>query len=75
MTEEQPGFVAVNDVLAQTGMSHDALYRRRMAGELTIYAHPTDRRIRLLRTEDAARLVTPQPIVGRTVRPVAAPGT
>lgn len=61
MTEPSPaGFVAAEAVRKQLGISHQTFLRRLREGDYPVYRHPKNRLYKLLREEDAARMLAPE---------------
>ena len=59
MTE---GFVTLAEAAGRLGISGRSLRRRILAGELTAWTCPRDRRTKLVKADDVERLATPRPI-------------
>ena len=64
MTEPSPaGFVAAETVREQLGIAHQTFLRRLRDSGVTVYRNPKNRLYKLLREEDAARMLEPEPVV------------
>lgn len=65
------GFVSAADVRQQLGLTYDAWIKRIRSEGLTVYGHPSDKRVQLLREADAQILLTPQPVNHPGMKPKA----
>jgi hypothetical protein len=61
-------FVAVHDIGERLNLHPNALRRRLKVAQIPVFRDPFDHRRRLVRVEDAAELMRPQPT---SVRPLA----
>jgi excisionase family DNA binding protein len=55
-------FVSISEAARITGISRSTIYRLIAEGSLRTYASPLNRRVKLVKRADLARLMTPTPI-------------
>jgi hypothetical protein len=74
-TQNQPpdiqapaGYVMLEQLRAQTGIKRKTVEARLLALGVSTFSHPQDRRRRMVRAEDAAKLTSPQEVTHRTPR-------
>ncbi len=61
------GFVSSEDIRAQLRLSDKTWGKRLRKCGVQLYRHPNDHRVKLMREEDAKRLMAPVPVVAKAV--------
>jgi hypothetical protein len=64
-TGEVTDFVRLNDLAARSGLTAWTLRRRLRRDGVGVWADPADERLRLVRKEDAERLLQPRLVTSR----------
>jgi hypothetical protein len=66
------GYWRVEAVRGRLGLSSQQMRAFLRVARVTVFCHPSDKRIRLVRDEDAQRLLLPQPVRPRKNARIAA---
>ena len=61
------GFVSSEDIWAHLRLSDETRARQLRKCGVQLYRHPNDHRVKLMREEDAKRLMAPVPVVAKAV--------